>query len=145
MNRDDDRLIYLLLTAQQKLKTHIMRRLQNAGVRITLGQAGILFLLLEKDGQRMNELSAALGIDNSTMTGFVDRMEKSGYLKRKDCPDDRRALQIFITPSGREQAEKASPVINSVNKEILTGFSKQEVAGFKKVLNNLFLISESAK
>jgi DNA-binding MarR family transcriptional regulator len=144
MNRDDDRLIYQLLTAQQKLKTHIMRQLQHAGVRITLGQAGILFLLQEENGRRMNELSAVLGLDNSTMTGFIDRMEKSGYVKRKGCPDDRRALMIFITPSGREQADKAKPVITAVNKEITAGFTKPEIAGFKKVLSRLFHTSEGA-
>jgi DNA-binding MarR family transcriptional regulator len=79
------------------------------------------------------------------MTGFVDRMEKAGYVIRKDCPDDRRAQLICITPSGREQAGKAKPVINSVNREILSGLSKQEIAGFKKVLNNLIHSSESAR
>ena len=138
MNRGDDRIIYQLLTAQQRLKTHIKRRLKRSGVSITLGQAGILFLLQEKNGQRMNELSVVLGIDNSTMTGFIDRMEKAGYVKRKPCPDDRRALLIYITPSGRDEADKAAPVINAVNSEIISGSSIQEITGFKKVLTRLF-------
>ena len=137
MNRDDDRLIYQLLTAQQKLKTRIKRELRRAGVNITLGQAGILFLLHEKNGQRMNELSVVLGIDNSTMTGFIDRMEKAGYVKRKACPDDRRASLIFSTAVGLKQAEKARPIINAVNAEIISGYSKKEVAGFKKILLGL--------
>ena len=145
MTAKNDRIIYQIFTAQLRLKTLLRQRLRDEGVGITLTQAGVLFLLQEKDGQRMNELSAVLGIDNSTMTGYIDRLEKSGYVKRKPCPDDRRALLITITPTGRDQADKASPVINAVNDQILSGLSNQEIDGFKSVLNKLSSISRGSK
>jgi hypothetical protein len=44
----DDRLIFLLLRAQNKLKKYLRSQLVAAGVRITVVQAGILFLLKQK-------------------------------------------------------------------------------------------------
>ncbi|TRZ48533.1 MarR family transcriptional regulator, partial [bacterium] len=92
----DDRLIYLLFTAQQKLRTYLKKMMTKENVRVTTAQAGILFLLKQKDGRTMSELSQILSIDNSTITGLVDRLEKTGLVRRNASPHDRRASHVFI-------------------------------------------------
>ena len=49
----DDRLIYLVFTAQQKLRTHLKNAMADAGVSITPAQSAILFLLKRRDCQTM--------------------------------------------------------------------------------------------
>jgi hypothetical protein len=39
----DDRLVYLIFTAQNKLKIHVRDELMVSGVKITIVQAAILF------------------------------------------------------------------------------------------------------
>ena len=134
----DDRLIFLLFSAQQKLKVYLNGVLSATGVRITVAQVGILFLLKQKDGRSMTELSQILGIDNSTMTGLTDRLEKAGFLERHASPNDRRASHIHITPQGLKEAEGAKRVIRQVNDEIKSGFSGEDVEAFKRVLNGFF-------
>lgn len=134
----DDRLIFLVFSAQQKLKMYLNSALSASGVRVTAAQAGILFLLKQKDGRTMTELSQILGIDNSTMTGLTDRLEKAGLLKRHANPGDRRASHIHVTPQGLAEVEGAKAVIHRVNEEIKTGFSPQEIETFKRVLNAFF-------
>ena len=134
----DDRLIFLLFRTQNKLKNHLRNQLGAAGVRITVVQAGILFLLKQRDGRTMTELSQVLSTDNSAVTGLVDRLEKLGLIVRKMAPNDRRAYLIHITPEGLEEIERAKGIIRSVNEEIKEGFSTEEINAFKKVLNNLF-------
>ena len=51
----DDRLIYRLFMAQQNLRTYIRNALLARGVRVTIVQAGILFLLREEDGRSMSD------------------------------------------------------------------------------------------
>jgi len=133
----DDRLIYLISTAQHRLRMRIKDELLAAGVKITLVQAGILFLLLQKNGQAMSNLSRLLSLDNSTVTGLVDRLEKAGYLRRGAKSDDRRVSLIHITPQGKKEAEKAGKVIKKANEYMKTGFSEEELEAFKKVLNEL--------
>lgn len=134
----DDRLIFLLFSAQQKLKMHLNGALSAAGVRVTVAQTGILFLLKQKDGRSMTELSQILGIDNSTMTGLTDRLEKAGFLERHASPSDRRASHIHITLQGLQETEGAKRVIRRVNEEIKRGFSGEDIDAFKRVLNGFF-------
>lgn len=134
----DDRLIYLVFTAQQKLKTYLNNTLSSEGVTVTPAQAAILFMLREKDGQSMSELSQVLSMDNSTVTGLVDRLQRSGLVTRRANPDDRRISLIRITPQGVEEIKKAKPVITRVNERIKAGLSEQEINTFKGILNSFF-------
>jgi len=134
----DDRLIYLLFTAQQKLRTYLKKMMTKENVRVTTAQAGILFLLKQKDGRTMSELSQILSIDNSTITGLVDRLEKTGLVRRNASPHDRRASHVFINPQGIEEVDKAKKVIRMVNQEIKNGFSVEEVESFNRILKSFF-------
>lgn len=86
----------------------------------------------------MTELSQLLSIDNSTITGLIDRLEKSGFVSRKVSPTDRRIFHIYLTTQGMKEINRAKTVIRRVNEEIKTGFSEQEIESFKKVLNSFF-------
>ena len=134
----DDRLIYLVFTAQQKLRTYLKNALDMEEIRVTPAQTGILFLLKRREGQSMTELSQLLSIDNSTITGLIDRLEKSGFVSRKVSPTDRRIFNIYLTTQGMKEINRAKTVIRRVNEEIKTGFSEQEIESFKKVLNSFF-------
>ena len=134
----DDRLIYLLFTAQQKLRTYLKKMMTKENVRVTTAQAGILFLLKQKDGRTMSELSQILSIDNSTITGLVDRLEKTGLVRRNASPHDRRASHVFINPQGIEEVDKARRVIRMVNQEIKNGFSAEELESFNRILRSFF-------
>jgi len=134
----DDRLIYLIFTAQQKLRTHLSNMMIRENVKVTPAQAGILFLLSEKDGRTMSELSQILSIDNSTITGLVDRLEKMGLVRRKASPSDRRASHVHVNPEGIEEMNKAKRIVRKVNQEIKNGFTVEELESFKKILRSFF-------
>jgi DNA-binding MarR family transcriptional regulator len=132
----DDRLIYLISRAQHGLMTHLKKTLNAEGVDITPVQAGILFLL-RKSAHTMTELSRALSIDNSAITGLVDRLEKSSLAERTANPNDRRTYLIRITDNGKKEIDRAHIIVKKVNEEIKSGFSEDEMETFKKVLNSL--------
>jgi len=128
----------MIFTAQQKLRSYLKNALAMEGIRVPPAQAGILFLLKERDGQTMSELSQVLSIDNSTITGLVDRLHKSGFVNRMVGPKDRRISRIHVTPQGVEEIARAKVVIKRVNEEIKSGFSQQEIETFKNILNSFF-------
>jgi DNA-binding MarR family transcriptional regulator len=132
----DDRLIYLISRAQHSLMTYLKKELNADGTSITPAQAGILFLL-RKTARTMTDLSQTLSIDNSAITGLVDRLEKSGLAERTANPADRRTFFIRITDKGKAEIDRAHVIIKKVNKEIKSGFSADEVETFKRVLNSL--------
>jgi len=134
----DDRLIFLIFTAQNKLRTYLNNALVAANVRVTFVQAGILFLLKQSNGRTMSDLSQLIGVDNSTLTGLVDRLEKVGFVARQASPTDRRSLLIQVTPEGIAEGDKAKMIIKKVNEEIKTGFPPEEMEIFKGILRSFF-------
>lgn len=130
----DDRFIYMLFTAQQKLRNHLNAALTASGVKVTVAQSGILFLLKQKDGRTMTELSTILDIDNSTLTGLADRLERAGLIRRDANPEDRRSSRLYLTPAGAEEVNKARTVIRDVNRQLKEGFRPAEIDVFRRIL-----------
>ena len=133
----EERFIYLHSIAQIALRTHINHALAKAGAKVTLAQAGILFLLEARDMQKMSELGEAIRVDNSAMTRVIDRMEKNGLVERVVDPKNRRAIHIRLTAKGRVAEGKARRIIQSANEEIKSGFSQREIDAYRKVLEGI--------
>jgi DNA-binding MarR family transcriptional regulator len=67
-----------------------------------------LFTLRRADGPLSpSALSGALLVATGTMTGRLDRLEKLELIRRVPHPTDRRALEIELTPHGRELVDQA--------------------------------------
>ncbi len=134
----EDRLIFLISKVYQKLITNLQRAFSDACLEVTPIQAMVLFLLQKKDGASLTELSQGLMLENPTVTGLIDRLEKLGYVKRSDHPNDRRVYLIHLTKKGDAVAKRALPIIKKLNEQIKEGYSGKEIEDFKKVLIGAF-------
>ena len=134
----EDRLIYLISKVCQKLIINLQKSFSENGVEVTPIQVMLLFFLQKNDGSSLTQISQGLMLENPTVTGLIDRLEKSGYVKRSDHPNDRRVYLVNITEKGNKVAKKALPIIKKLNEEIKKGYSKEEVENFKKVLVGAF-------
>jgi len=65
-------------------------------------QFNILMILKEHGtaGLSQQELSEHLIVTKSNVVGLIDRLERSGYVKRMSHPSDRRFNQIVLTTKG---------------------------------------------
>ncbi len=134
----EDRLIFLISKVYQKLILNLQKAFTDAHLEVTPIQAMVLFLLQKRDGASLTELSQGLMLENPTVTGLTDRLEKLGYVKRADHPNDRRVYLIHLTKKGDAVAKRALPIIKKLNEQIKEGYSKVEVENFKKVLIGAF-------
>ena len=134
----EDRLIFLISKVYQKVIVNLQKALSGAGVEVTPVQAMLLFYLQKKDGLSLTEISAGLMLENPTVTGLIDRLEKSGYVKRSDHPSDRRVYLVYLTEKGSMVAKRALPIIKRLNEQIKEGYSEEEIESFKKVLMGAF-------
>ncbi|MBP7604654.1 MAG: winged helix-turn-helix transcriptional regulator [Spirochaetes bacterium] len=131
---DGDRHIYRILTAAHLLKNHLVRSFRESGVRITPSHSAMLFMLEEDGPLSPSALGEMLRLDNSTVTGLVDRLEAAGFVRRDADPDDRRRWSISITPEGRKETAKALTVIKAVNARIGEGFTNAEMRVLHAIL-----------
>lgn len=134
----DDRLIFLISKICQKLITNLQNAFSENGVEVTPIQVMLLFFLQKNDGSSLTQISHGLMLENPTVTGLIDRLEKSGCVKRSDHPNDRRVYLVYLTEKGRKVANKALPIVKNLNEQIKEGYSREEVENFKKVLVGAF-------
>ncbi|MBF6172789.1 MarR family winged helix-turn-helix transcriptional regulator [Nocardia blacklockiae] len=58
---------------------------------------------------RMRELATALLDSKSKLTYQIDRLERAGLVRRRQCPSDMRAVYAVLTEAGQRALEQAAP------------------------------------
>ncbi len=134
----EDRLIFLISKVCQKLIVNLQKAFSENGIEVTPIQVMLLFFLQKNDGSSLTQISQGLMLENPTVTGLIDRLEKLGYVKRSDHPNDRRVYLVHLTEKGKKVANRALPIVKKLNKEIKKGYSKEEIENFKMVLIGAF-------
>jgi DNA-binding MarR family transcriptional regulator len=134
----EDRLIFLISKVYQKLIINLQKSFSESRIEATPIQIMLLFFLQQNNGLSLTQISQGLMLENPTVTGLIDRLEKLGYVKRSDHPNDRRIYLVYLTGKGNKVANKALPIVKKLNEEIKKGYSKEEVENFKKVLIGAF-------
>jgi DNA-binding MarR family transcriptional regulator len=56
---------------------------------------------------RMNELASRILASKSGLTRVIDRMEEAGLVERQRPREDRRAIEVVMTPKGAEALQAA--------------------------------------
>jgi len=90
------------------------------------GQPPMLFVLWEQDGQTHTELAGRLHIQASTVTKMVQRMEKAGFIERRDDPDDQRVSRVYLTDAGYAIREDVNRIWRQLEDETFDGFTPEE-------------------
>ena len=89
------------------------------------------------DGISVGELGERVSLDSSTLTGIIDRMEKSGYVERRPNPDDRRSVLVFLTAKARELAPHILEFADELDTTLRQPFGQEEMNTFERVLRSL--------
>lgn len=74
------------------------RRLRELG--LYPGQELMMMRLWDSGPARQSELIQSLGLDPSTVTKMLQRLEQCGYVRRRPDPADRRAVLVEVTDKG---------------------------------------------
>lgn len=133
-----DSICLLLAKAEQKHHNYTKKILINEGLNITPGQMAVLYTLYNGDSITITELSKRCYMDNSTLTGVIDRLEKAGLVMRSEHPEDRRQLVIDLTENAKGMEKQIHDVMNLISKDMLAECTEEEIAVFRKVLLNIF-------
>ena len=89
------------------------------------------------DGIGMGELGERVSLDSSTLTGIIDRMERNGYVERRQNPEDRRSVLLFLTAKARDLAPRILQFADELDADLRRPFAKGDMDTFEKVLRSL--------
>ena len=94
-------------------------------------------MILKDRGDTAAMLARGMECDTGSMTRMLDRLEAKDLISRTRSTDDRRRLQLELTPSGKRMAERLVAAIVKVLNRHLDGFSVAELELFKSFLRRM--------
>lgn len=95
----DGRLSYAIFQLARAHRGHAATMLR--AMNLHPGQELLLMRLFDRDGQTQSELQEGVGLDHSTVSKSLRRMQEAGLLTREPAVHDRRALVVRLTDAGR--------------------------------------------
>ncbi len=101
------------------------------------GQKRILFVVIRAPGIKQAAISQRLGIHKSVISRAVKVLVKAGYIRRKLRFGKREARPLFPTRMAIALMKHIESLSDSLEKEMTSGFSDQEVAQLKKQLQRV--------
>jgi len=105
---------------------HLQEALSDSGIDLSKEQMIVLKKLHDQDGLHQNDLALITLRDKSTLTRLLAKMEKKKYILRKQCEEDKRANNVYLTDLGRETFIKTRPVIKQIIDLMQQNISKEE-------------------
>lgn len=128
----NDRLAHLVKDAMRGLMRALQMR--HAQHSVSFGHWTFLRILWDRDGLTQRELSERAGLQEPTTYAALKAMEKLGYITRKQLPDSRKKVYVFLTPKGRALRPKLVPLAEEVNEVALAGVSAEDIATTRRTL-----------
>ncbi|GIJ79052.1 MarR family transcriptional regulator [Micromonospora phaseoli] len=107
---DEQRTWRAFLTASRALMDTLDRELQrDAGMPHAYYEILVRLSEAPERRLRMSELADASGSSRSRLSHAVARLEAAGWVRREDCPTDRRGQIALLTDAGFAELAAAAP------------------------------------
>ncbi len=112
-----------------------LRTLLRQNFSVTLPQFDVLSEL-ERSGDplTMSQLSKELMVSNGNVTGVIDRLEKTGFVKRVRAEHDRRIQYIELTTKGRNDFDRMASQHERWLADLLSDLSLTEMGKLQQLL-----------
>ncbi|WP_329359743.1 MarR family winged helix-turn-helix transcriptional regulator [Streptomyces sp. NBC_01483] len=97
------------------------------------GQELLLMHLLDRDGQTQSELLESVGLDHSTVSKSLRRMQDAGLLIREPAEHDRRVMVVHLTDKGRAMREPLAAMWRVLEETSALNLSAQQAESFVRI------------
>lgn len=119
---------YLVNSQQALFKPHGISPEQYNVLRILRGQNGVPTTVSSIQDRMLNKMSNA--------SRLVEKLKLKGLLRRDECPNDRRQVDILITEAGLNLLNQVQSEVEKANKNIVH-LELEEVTQLNNLLDKL--------
>ena len=102
-------------------------------------QERILMILNKKERISQRDLLEIVGIRSSSLSEVLTKIENNGYIVRHKKDEDKRNVEIRITPSGKEKALEVRKIHEERSKNLFTDLSEEEQTELSRLLEKLLI------
>ena len=123
---------WLLHRAAQRMRavTGVQAEQHGIGLRDYI----VLSALHKGPGLTQIELGKTLGLDKTTLTSQLDRLERAGLVERRNDPRDRRARIPAITAQGETQHAAVAAACAQAEASALRDFRDEQIKLLRHIL-----------
>ncbi|MFB8071831.1 MarR family winged helix-turn-helix transcriptional regulator [Streptomyces californicus] len=127
------------LHATTLLEDHLDRQLQrDAGMPHTY--YGLLVQLSQapRRRMRMTELARNAKITRSRLSHAIARLERNGWVRREDCPSDKRGQNAVLTDDGHAMLSRSAPGhVEAVRQAMFDRLTPEQVKSLGEIMKAL--------
>lgn len=123
---------FLLGASQNVVFKYFAKELSEYGV--TPSQYGVLNCLWQYGDLSPSRIREILSLEASSVSGILDRMQKSGLIDRHIDQNNRRIIIVSPTEKSMEVKDGVEAVVREMNDKFLEPFSDEERIILKKAL-----------
>lgn len=89
------------------------------------------------NGITLKELAESMKLAPATVSELVESLVKKDFLQRVQNPEDRRAVQITLTPLGQTLLDESIRRVEALCEKLLNGLSSSERAAMLGALSKI--------
>ena len=102
----------------------------------------LAILVIPDDGIEMSELAWVMGLENSTVTRLIARLETNGFVKREKSRVDKRSISVYLKNKGLTIQKNIEKKSDAIGQEILSNDTQSQK---EAILENLSLFQWALK
>ena len=102
----------------------------------------LAILVIPDDGIEMSELAWVMGLENSTVTRLIARLETNGFVKREKSRVDKRSISVYLKNKGLTIQKNIEKKSDAIGKEIFLNDTQSQK---ETILENLSLFQWALK
>lgn len=99
------------------------------------GQQDILFALVENEGITQSRLASRMNVAPATISVSVKRMEKNGFIVKKQDELDARIIRLYPTEKARLAPERIREHMEALEKNICSGMTEEQTRQLSDLLD----------
>ena len=106
-------------------------------LRVSAAGGLVLGILRDHGSMTPSELGERLIVTRATVTGLLDSLERTGFVRRSPNAADRRSLVVEITPAGLAVAQELRTIVHRHEKAWMSSLSDADLRNFIEQMHRI--------
>lgn len=98
---------------------------------------GYVLLNIDKEGTPSTSLGPKMGMESTSLSRTLKRMEDQGLIIRKKDKRDGRMVRIVLSDLGMEMREKSKQIVLDLNNAVRNEISEPQLENFFEVMTTI--------
>src|SRR5436190_57216 len=127
----------LLFGTARAWRTTLDRRLRPLG--LSQGKWRTLIHLSQAGDQHLTqkEIAERMGVEEPTLAGLLDRLQKDGWIERRESPNDRRCKLVHLQRRSQVVLDEIFNTAHGLRNELMENVSPDDLETCVRVLRHI--------